>query len=87
MKVNAISNFNSNQVKVNSFKRTAVPYPEYTYNTLNKKAEKDAFKILSEKITEFFNPEVSAEADNIKKHINSIFDNASQPKNVLNVVA
>ena len=87
MKVNSISNFNSNQFKVNSFKRTAVPYPEYTYNTLNKKAEKDAFKLLSEKISEFFKPEVSVEADNIKKHINSIFDNASQSKPVLNLSA
>ena len=80
MKVNSINNFYSNTFKTNSFKRTAVPYPEYTYHTLDKKAEKDAFKLLSEKISEFFKPEVSQEAVNIKSHINSIFDNASQSK-------
>ena len=73
MKVNSINNlYNYNNKQ--SFKRTAVPYPEYAYAC----NENDSvLNTLANKISQLFSPKVTKDAVEIKSKIDKIYDPAS----------
>lgn len=78
MKINAISSINyntKNNSKAQSFKHTAVPYPEFEqyYN-------KNQTSIL-DRISAFFHPVVTNEAKEIKSQIDTIYTAGKQTQN------
>lgn len=90
MKINSINNVNTSysQVKTQSFKHTAVPYPEYeNAYVYNGNKQKNLFGLISEKISDLFHPEVTKEAKNIKSQINSIFDDKNSQEKHFSAVA
>lgn len=82
MKINSINTINYNN-KVQSFKHSAVPYPEfenayyYVPDTFESKVSSLVFKIAA-----LFSPKVTKEAMEIKSGIDSIYDsgNSKQSK-------
>ena len=78
MKINSINTaYNYNNKYNTSFKRTAVPYPEYraAYNVAQKNSVIDT---LINKISNLFSPEVTKEAVNIKKNIDTVFETSKK---------
>lgn len=82
MKINAINNsYNLNNVQ--SFKRTAVPYPEYASAYVFTK-ESGIVDTFVSKISKLFSPEVSKESAKIKNQIDTIYSLSSEnPKKAL----
>lgn len=72
MKINSINNINNNYNKP-SFKRTAVPYPEYKTAYIIKAGEDTLVSSIKNKINEIFRPDVTKEALNIKNQIDSFY--------------
>lgn len=80
MKINSINTaYNYNNKYNTAFRRTAVPYPEYksAYYVAQKNT---AIDTLINKISNLFSPEVTKEAVNIKKNIDTVFE--ASKKNV-----
>ena len=73
MKINAINNINNNYNK-QSFKRTAVPYPEYFKAYTQQCKTERVFNTLVDKISDLFHPDVTKEAVEIKSKIDKIYD-------------
>lgn len=88
MKINSINNVTPNYNK-QSFKGTAVPYPEYRNVYIHETKKENAIHSLVDKISELFHPSVRKEAMNIKQKIDSIYDpQPSSPKaQLLSVLA
>lgn len=83
MKINAVNNINNNYNK-QSFKRTAVPYPEYFKAYTQQAKTERVFNTLVDKISELFHPDVTKEAIEIKSQIDKIYDpKFSSPKGQL----
>lgn len=81
MKINAINNINYNKP---SFKRTAVPYPEYKRGYVYPSKTERIFNTLVDKISDLFHPDVTKEAVEIKSKIDRIYDASSKsPKGQL----
>lgn len=73
MKINSINNIKPNYNK-QSFKRTAVPYPEYNKAYTYDSKTENVINSLVNKISELFHPSVTKEAIDIKQKIDSIYD-------------
>lgn len=92
MKINSINTINNtNVIKQASFKRTAVPYPEYkdAYYA-DRDNIQDTITTIISKISDLFHPEVTKEADKIKSKIDDIYDRYPEKavrKQLLSVLA
>ena len=88
MKVNSINTINNNYNKY-SFKRTAIPYPEYEKAYLYAKSSDTFVNSLINKITALFNPEVTKEAVEIKSQIDKLYSvkTPSPKEQLLSVLA
>lgn len=74
MKINAINAYNQNNNNNKaSFKKTAVPYPEYEYAYYQQQT--DIISYIADKLSKLFNPKVDKEAQMIKENIDSLCDN------------
>ncbi len=73
MKINPISSYNSKTMNT-SFKRTAVPYPEYEllYSEQTDTIETKVSDLLN-KVYALFSPKVTKEAEKIKSGIDSLY--------------
>ncbi len=76
MKINPINNISYGK---QSFKHTAVPYPEYEQAYLYASADKSIFK----RISQLFNPKVDSETQRIKSAIDSTCKEIQNPKKQL----
>lgn len=87
MRVNSISSFNYKNNNLQSFKHTAVPYPEYegSYNQNDKSIYK--IDVLINKISDLFHPEVSKSAREIKSQIDKICEDNSPKDSLMSVLA
>lgn len=73
MKVSSINNISHNNSRI-SFKKTAVPYPEYNSSySYDSQSDKMIYSLIS-KISELFHPDVTKEAANIKSKIDNIYE-------------
>ena len=73
MKVNAINNtYNFKNNNVQSFKGSAVPYPEYASAYVFTK-ETGLVDSLISKVSKLFTPEVSKESAKIKNQIDTLY--------------
>ena len=72
MKVNSINSINYNNYK-QSFKRTAIPYPEYEKAYLYTNNSKNLVTTIIDKISDLFNPVVTKEAEEIKTQIDKLY--------------
>lgn len=80
MKINAINNTYNN---VQSFKKTAIPYPEYASAYVFKK-EAGIVDTFVSKMAKLFSPEVTQESAKIKNQIDSLYNvNTENPKKAL----
>ena len=78
MKINAINNLYNNNFQ--SFKRSAIPYPEYASAYVFTK-EDNIVDTFVTKMAKLFSPEVSQESAKIKNQIDSIYNvNSENPK-------
>lgn len=82
MKINSINTLYQTQYKT-SFKRTAVPYPEYRDAYVKPSNE----NIVSRLINSLFKPEVSEESNKIKAQIDKFVEQKNVKPQVLSVVA
>lgn len=73
MKINAINNtYNLKNNNIQSFKSSAVPYPEYASAYVFTK-ETGIVDSLISKVSKLFTPEVSQESAKIKNQIDTIY--------------
>ncbi len=76
MKINPINNITYSK---QSFKHTAVPYPEYEKAYIYITEDKSIF----DKISKLFNPKVNKEAQRIKTVIDNTYNGTPNPKKQL----
>ena len=88
MKVNSISSLNYNKSNYNtpSFKRTAVPYPEYKSAYETKKHE-SPISIIVDRIHDLFSPKVTNESRIIKAEIDKLVDTKAPKAHLITVFA
>ena len=88
MKINSINNINNNYNN-QSFKRTAVPYPEFTRSYSTQVKDDSIVSSLMNKISKLFQPDVTKEAVVIKSQIDKIYDpkTLSPKEHLLSVLA
>lgn len=88
MKVNSISSFNYNKTNYNtpSFKRTAVPYPEFKSAYETKKQE-STINIIVDRICDLFSPKVTKESKVIKAEIDKLIDSKAPQAHLVSVLA
>ena len=80
MKINAINNTYNN---VQSFKKTAIPYPEYASAYVFKK-EAGIVDTFVSKMAKLFTHEISSESAKIKSQIDNLYStNIEDPKKAL----
>jgi hypothetical protein len=84
MKINSINNtYNVKNNNIQSFKRTAVPYPEYASAYVFTR-ETGIVDSLISKVSKLFSPEVSKESAKIKNQIDTLYNvNLENPKKAL----
>lgn len=89
MLINSVNNItaNSTPLKPQSFKRTAVPYPEYNYAYNKGFSNENLFDVIANKLNDIFHPAVSNQAKDIKKQINTIFDEGKTTGRAVNTLA
>ena len=89
MLINSVNNINANgtSLKPQSFKHTAVPYPEYQNAYETSGSKENLFDVIITKLNDIFHPEVSAQAKNIKHQIDTIFDEGNKTGRVVNALA
>ena len=80
MRVNSINNVSSNNSL--TFKRSAVPYPEYrsAYLPSSEYSSQSRISLIVDKISKLFNPEVTKEAKQIKNQIDNLYAQQQTPK-------
>ncbi len=83
MKINSINNTIFNNNKSISFKKTAVPYPEYKKAYIYPETSNGAINNLVDKISALFHPQVTKEAVDIKSKIDSIYATPQTPQDQL----
>lgn len=81
MRVSSINNVSLNNNSL-TFKRTAVPYPEYrsAYLPSTEYSSQSRISLLVDKISKLFNPEVTKEAKQIKNQIDNLYNQQQTPK-------
>lgn len=84
MKINSINNtYNNRNNNVQSFKRSAVPYPEYASAYVFTR-ETGIVDSLISKVSKLFTPEISSESAKIKSQIDNLYStNLEDPKKAL----
>ena len=88
MKVNSINSIKYNTYK-QSFKHTAVPYPEYEKAYKYTTSSENIVSSIINKISDLFNPEVTKEAIEIKSKIDKLYSvkTPSPKEHLLSVLA
>ena len=86
--INSINTINNNSYK-QSFKHTAVPYPEYEKAYLYADKSSSFVSSIINKISDLFNPEVTKEAVEIKSKIDKLYSvkTPSPKEHLLSVLA
>lgn len=90
MRVSSINSFNQYNCIKNkqSFKHTAVPYPEFENSYKTKPASvKFSINNIISRISELFHPQVSKDAKEIKNQIDKIYDKKSADKHLVSALA
>ena len=76
--INTYSNYKTNSV---SFKHTAVPYPEFESYDMQEQTLDAKLSAFAKKVSSFFSPKVTQEADKIKTGIDCLY---SEPQTGVN---
>ena len=81
MRVNSINNVSSYNDSL-TFKRSAVPYPEYrsAYLPSTEYSSQSRISLVVDKLSKLFNPEVTKEAKQIKNQIDNLYTQQKTPK-------
>lgn len=85
MKISAINNYSSyaTPLKPQSFKHTAVPYPEYRIIEQQTKNGLGVISGFEKLLSSIFHPEVTKEAVKIQKQLDTIFADNQHPKKAI----